>query len=76
MQYSFRGDFDPQVGRPHPTRVSKTEHAAFSVPKYSAELGLDPQADFANQPESQRLLGSAVLRHPSGASRVLDRYTP
>ena len=67
MEYSLRGDFDPQVGRPQ---------AAFSIPKYSAELGLDPQADFANQPESQRLLGSAVLRHPSGASRVLDQYTP
>ena len=53
-----------------------TEHAAFCVPKYSAELGLDPQADFTNQPESQRLPGLAVLRHPSGASRVLDRYTP
>ena len=48
----------------------------FSVPKYSAELGLDPQADFANQPESQQLLGSAVLCHPSGAYRVLDLYTP
>ena len=46
------------------------------VQKYFAELGVDPQADFANQPESQGLLGSAVLRHPSGASRVLDQYTP
>ena len=75
MHSSFRGDFDPQVGWPHPTCVSRTGHAAVSVPKYSAEFGLDPQADFANRPESQRLLGSAVLRHPSGASRVLDRYT-
>ena len=33
----------------------------FCVPKYSAELGLDPEADFANQPGSQRLLGSAVF---------------
>ena len=47
-----------------------------SIPTYAAELGVDPQADFANQPESQGLLGSAVLCHPSGASRVLDRYTP
>ena len=29
----------------------------FYVPKYAAELGVDPQADFANQPESQGLLG-------------------
>ena len=46
------------------------------VPKYSAELGVDPQTDFANQPESQRLLESAVLCHPSGQSQILDRYTP
>ena len=76
MQYSFQGDFDPQVGWPHPTLVSRTEHAAFCVPKYSAKLGVGPQADFADQLEFQGLLGSAVLCHPSGASWVLDRYTP
>jgi hypothetical protein len=27
-----------------------------SIPKYAAELGVDPQADFANRPESQGLL--------------------
>ena len=43
---------------------------------YAAELGVDPQADFVNQLEYLGLLGLAVLCHPSGASRVLDRYTP
>ena len=62
------------VGRTQPE--SRGLCTPLLVPKYSAELGLDLQADFANQPESQRLLGSVVLRHPSGASRVLDRYTP
>ena len=47
-----------------------------SIPTYAAELGVDPQADFANRPESQGLLGLAVLCFPSGASRVLDRHTP
>ena len=61
--------------RPPITITSNILHCV-SIPTYVAELGLDPQANFANQPESQRLLGSAVLRHPSGASRVLDRYTP
>ena len=31
-----------------------------SIPKYAAELGIDPQADFMNRPEPQGLLGSAV----------------
>ena len=48
----------------------------FCVPKYAAELGIDPQADFTNRLESQGLLGSVVLCHPSGASRLLDRHTP
>jgi hypothetical protein len=48
----------------------------FSIPTYSTELGVDPQADFAHRPESQGLLGSAVSCFPSGASRVLDRHTP
>jgi hypothetical protein len=47
-----------------------------SIPKYATKLGVDPQADFVNRPESQGLLGSPVLCHPSGASRVLDRHTP
>ena len=42
---------------------------------YAAELGVDPQADFTNRPESQGQLGSAVSCFPSGASRVLDRHT-
>ena len=42
---------------------------------YAAELGVDPQADFAHRPESQGQLGSAVSCFPSGASRVLDRHT-
>ena len=62
------------VGRTQPE--SRGLCTLLFVPKYSAELGVDPQTDFANQPESQRLLGSVVLCHPSGASRVLDRYTP
>ena len=40
---------------------------------YAAELGVDPQADFAHPPESQGLLGSAVSGFPLGASQVLDR---
>ena len=43
-----------------------------SIPMYAAELGVDPQADFAHRPESQGLLGTAVSCFPSGASRVLD----
>ena len=42
---------------------------------YAAELGIDPQADFAHQPESQGQLGSTVSCFPSGASRILDRRT-
>ena len=72
----FPRRFDPQVGRPHPTWVSETMAHHVSVPKYAAEQGLDPQADFTNRPKSQGLLGSVVLLFPSGASRVLDRHTP
>ena len=46
-----------------------------SIPMYAAELGIDPQADFAHRPESQGQLGSAVSCFLSGASRVLDRRT-
>ena len=56
--------------------LSLIYYTAFFIPMYAAELGVDPQADFANRPESQGLLGSAVLCFPSGASRVLDRHTP
>ena len=42
---------------------------------YAAELGIDPQADFAHRPESQGQLGSVVSCFPSDASRVLDRRT-
>ena len=38
----------------------------------AAELGVDPQADFAHRRESQGLLGTSVSCFPSGASRVLD----
>ena len=42
---------------------------------YVAELGVDPQADFAHRPESQGQLGSVVSCLPSGASWVLDQRT-
>ena len=67
---------DPLSRARLPITISSNILHRVSVPKYAAELGVDPQADFANQPESQRLLGSAVLHHPSGASQVLDQYTP
>ncbi len=67
---------DPLSGaRPLITITSDILHYV-SIPTYAAELGVDPQADFAHRPESQGLLGSAVLCFPSGASRVLDRHTP
>ena len=63
---------DPLFGARSPiTIISNILHCLF-IPMYAAELGFDPQADFAHRPESQGLLGTAVLCLPSGASRVLD----
>ena len=58
-----------------PIIISNILHCV-SIATYAAEVGVDPEAGFANRPESQGLLGSAVLCFPSGASRVLDRHTP
>ena len=63
------------VGRTQPESLELL-HTAFLFLKYAAEQGLYPQANFANQPESQGLLGSAILCFPSGASQVLDRHAP
>ena len=63
---------DPLSGaRPLIIIIYNILHCVF-IPMYVAELGVDPQADFAHRPESQGLLGSAVSCFPSGASRVLD----
>ena len=66
---------NPLSGACPPIIISNILHSV-SIPTYDAELGVDPQVDFANRPESQGLLGSAVLCFPSGATRVLDRHTP
>ena len=48
---------DPLSGARSPiTIISNILHCIF-IPTYAAELGVDSQADFANQPESQGLLG-------------------
>ena len=57
------------------TIISNILHRV-SIHTYAAELGVDPQADFAHRPKSQGLLGSAVSYFPLGASRVLGRHTP
>ena len=76
MLYITATSHDPLSGaRPLIIIISNILHCVF-IPMYAAELGVDPQANFVNQPDSQGLLGSTVLCHPSGASRVLDRYTP
>ena len=58
-----------------PITISSNILHCISIPTYAAELGVDPQADFAHRPESQGLLGSVFSCFPSGASRVLDRRT-
>ena len=67
---------DPLSGARPPITITSNILHCVSIPMYAAVLGVDPQADFANQPESQGLLGSAILCFPSGASQVLDRHTP
>ena len=49
--------------------ISNILHYVF-IPMYAAELGVDPQDDFAHRPESQGLPGSAILCFPSGAPLV------
>ena len=74
--YITASSHDPLLGARLPiTIISNILHCVF-IPMYAAELGVDPQADFAHRPESQGLLGSAVSCFPSGASQVLDRHTP
>jgi hypothetical protein len=55
---------DPLSRARLPITISSNILHRVSIPKYAAELGVDPQADFVNRPESQGLLGSAVLCFP------------
>ena len=61
---------DPLFGARSPITIISNILHCVSIPTYAAELGVDPQDDFANRPESQGLLGLAVLCFPSGAPRV------
>ena len=70
--YMTATSHDPLSGaRSSITIISNILHCIF-IPMYAAELGVDPQADFAHRPESQGLWGTTFLCLPSGASRVLD----
>ena len=55
-KYHLDLSHDPLSGARSPiTIISNILHCIF-IPMYAAELGVDPQADFAHRPESQGLL--------------------
>ena len=51
---------DPLSGARSPTTITSNILHCIFISMYDAELGVDPQADFAHRPESQGQLGSAV----------------